>query len=136
MKKIKDISIQEIKEGKNWKAYPSKDPSLSVAEWEIDSSESFDFTDHIAYSAIFVSHKGDVYPLVIVKEVGDLDYGGDSCAYEDGKWKQSGLEPNPNAPNGEEYFADPLIIDPSFDADDDFRKEHQDNFKKWIEKFK
>lgn len=131
MKKLKEISIDEIIQGKNWKIHPSND---SIEIWEVEATETFDPKDCIAYSAIFVTDTGSVTPLILIKEVCDLDYGGDYVEYKNGKWQQLGIESNPNSSKGKDYIANPLFIDPSFDADDDYRKEHQDNFKKWIVK--
>jgi hypothetical protein len=135
MQKIKDVSIEEIKQGQNWKVYVPEDPNLPLEEWEIEVAEVFLPEDNIAYSAIFVEDGAEkVKPLIQIKEVGYLDYGGDYCEWVDGKWQQLGLTPNPNASSGKDYVANPLTNDPSFDADWDYRKDHSDNFKKWVVK--
>ena len=133
-RKIKDITINEIILGKNWKLTLPEDFDIPMEEWEIQDTDTFNEEDNIVYSAIFVTKSGKVTPLVLLKEVGDLDYGGDYCEYLNGKWSQVGLVANPNMESTDEYIANPLEQDPSFDADDDYRAEHRENFKKWSEK--
>lgn len=133
---IKDITIDEIRQGKNWKVI-----SPENIDWEnilleaipIEACEKFNVSDLIVYSAVFVTDDERVTPLVIIKEAFSVEYGGDYCEMVKGRWQQSGLEPNPNASPGNEYFANPLEEDESFISDeDDYRKWHRDNFKKYI----
>ena len=132
--KIRDITLQENKEGKNWKVFPSRSENVPIEEWDIESSDSFNSDDNVAYSALFVTEDGQVTPLLQIKEVGGLDYGGDYAEYKNGKWQQLRLEPNPSASKGKDYVANPLDNDPSFDAEDDYRKKHKENFKTWVKK--
>src|SRR5262245_58772207 len=133
MKKIKDISLAEVKEGKRWQVHPPDDIDTPLEEWEIEPKDDFEPEDHVAYSAIFVTDEGDITPLIQVKQVLDLDYGGDYCEYKNGVWRQLGLEPNPNAPHGKDFVSSPLENDPSFDTNWDHRAWHRENFKKWVQ---
>ena len=134
--RIKDISINDIKEGKNWKVLSPENidwDKISLEELSIRDSSDFNEDYLILYSAVFVSDDEKTTPLVMLKKVGDLDYGGDYCEFVDGRWRQLGLEPNPNAPFGNEYYANPLEKDESFVSDDhDYRKWHRNNFRKYI----
>jgi hypothetical protein len=133
--KIKDITLDDIRKGRNWRVTSVEHgafPDVPLEELAIEEAEEFESEDMIVYSTIFVTDSGHVKPLVTIKEVQTPEYGGDSCEFVDGRWRQAGLEPNPNAPPGTEYFANPLKQDPSFDSDDDDRKWHREGFKKFI----
>ncbi len=70
--------------------------------------------------------------LVRYLEEGDAEY----AEYDRGHWRRIGVEPNPDAPPGVEFIADPLDIDPAFDADDgDFRAFHRNAFAAWSEAY-
>ena len=127
--KIKDIRPNEIAAGKNWKVIDDDfDYDLPLEEWDIEEADEFDMEDTIAYSAVYTV--GDaVIPLILIKEVQDMDYGGDYCEYVNGKWSQVGLVPKPDLPVGDEYIANPLAHDPSFDADWDYRGWHKEQFR-------
>jgi hypothetical protein len=131
---IKDITIDDIRQGKNWKAQSSEDFWLQDNPLEIlpvVEANRFESEDLIVYSAIFVTDDGGIKPLVMIKRVGNLDYGGDYCEFVNGKWQQVGLVPNPNATFGTEYIANPLEQDDSFISDDDYRAYHREGFKKF-----
>ncbi len=131
MRKIKDITLEEIKSGKNWKYYPPIDFSIPMEEWEIEDVDSFEESDHIVYSVILVGRDSNkIEAAVCLKVVGDYDYGGDFCIYENGEWYQAGLKLDPNAELVDEYFANPLEQDNSFYADWDYRGDHRENFKR------
>jgi hypothetical protein len=138
--KIKEISLDQIRRGSNWKLTCIEDElHLPVEEWSIESCELFKDEDSIVYSGIFVTEAGEVSALVLIKTVGSMDYGGDYCEFVGGRWRQVGLSPNPNAPSGREFFANPLDDDPSFyvgticdGATIDVKKEHREGFKSWI----
>lgn len=132
--KIKEILLDDIRKGSNWKlTCVENELDLPVEEWSIEHCDHFNLEDNIVYSGISVTDSGEVKALVLVKEVGYADYGGDYCELVDGKWRQVGLVPNPNAPHGREFIANPLDDDPSFYAGpNDFRKENRDGFKMWI----
>lgn len=134
MKKIEDISPQEIREGNNWKVKLPKDLNTPLEQWEIEQEADFHPEDRVAYSAVYVTDDGNVTPLIMIREVGHLDYGGDYCEFRNGGWVQLGLEPNPEAKPGKEYVANPLQNDPSFGADQNIREDHRKNFQKWVSK--
>lgn len=134
--RIKDITLDDIRGGKNWKVVLPEDgvfpEAIPLEEVAAEEADEFGPGDYIAYSSIFVTGAGEVKPLVMIKLVADLDYGGDYCEFVDGRWRQLGLEPDPHAPSGEEYVANPLEQDPSFVSEDDYRKAHREGFKKYI----
>ena len=85
-----------------------------MEEWRIEPAEPLQSDDHAVYAAVYVLENGAVEPLLLVKEVSSPEYGGDYCEYVDGRWRQLGLVPNPDAPIGTEYIANPHPDDPSF----------------------
>ncbi len=131
--RIKDIQVSEVGAGKNWRFVPPDDDAwldLPMEEWgDVQETDRFDATDTVIYSALIAYPSGAVTPLLQLKEVGYADYGGDYCEFVNGEWRQLGLSPNPDAPRGQEYVANPLPIDPSFSSfDHDYRKWHRDGF--------
>lgn len=137
--KIRDITVRDIREGKNWRFLVPDDGNyvdLPMEEWgPIQEAKEFVPQDHVLYSGITVYRDGRVKPIVCLKEVQYLDYGGDYCEYVNGGWQQLGLRPNPNVQPSDTYIANPLEIDPSFDAPDhDFRKAHRDGFWRHVAK--
>lgn len=137
---IKDITIEDIRLGKNWKAQSPEDFGWQVNPLEdlsIVEATEFEPEDTIIYSVIVVYDNGEVKPLVQIKQVQDLDYGGDFCEMVNGKWRQLGLVPNPIAPIGTEYVANPLEQDESFISDDhDYRAHHRAGFIKFASNLK
>ncbi len=139
-RRIRDLTLDDIRSGRNWKVADPDELSQIGARFRLEDvhileADSFAQNDTIAYAALFVTEDGSVSPLVLIKMVGDIDYGGEYCEVQDGKWRQVGLVSNPSAPHGVEYVANPLDIDPSFTTLDapkaDFRAEHRANFRKW-----
>ncbi|MCJ8330085.1 MAG: hypothetical protein HRT89_12410 [Lentisphaeria bacterium] len=137
---INDLTIEDIKSGKNWIITDSNElvEFDNLEDVHISQNDTFSEVDTILYPAVFVTENEEVSPLVLIRQVNDLDYGGDYCEIHNGKWRQLGLEPNPNAPSGTEYIANPLSIDSSFDTmdneKDDLRLYHREEFKKWSTK--
>lgn len=143
--RIRDLTVDDIRFGKNWKVTDPHEllfigKTLNLEDIHVSETESFSEEDTIAYSAIFVTKDGTVSPLVLIKEVAEIDYGGEYCEVHAGKWRQVGLIPNPNALHGTDYVANPLDQDPSFNTmdneKDDYRARHRDGFKKWSVKLK
>lgn len=135
--RIRDISIADIIACRNWKVVNTHDFDLEKDPLEnlsIVEATEFEPEDEIVYSAIFVTEGGRVNPLVMIKAVEDLDYGGDYCELLDGKWQQVGLVPNRDAPSGTEYIANPLEQDESFISDDDYRAYHRNGFQTYASK--
>lgn len=131
--RIKDIPLSDVKAGKNWRFYPPHDDDwleLPMEDWgPVIEADDFTENDEILYSGLLAYPSGDVIPVLMLKTVGDAGYWGDSCEFVKGRWQQIGLEPNPNAPLGQEYIANPLASDPSFDAPDhDYRTWHRNGF--------
>ncbi len=137
---IKDITIEDIRQGKNWKAQSPEEfgwEDNPLEDLSIGEATEFEPDDTVIYSVIVVYDDGEVKPLVQIKEVQDLDYGGDFCEIVNGKWQQLGLVPNPNAPLGTEYVANPLEQDESFSSDDhDYRAYHRAGFRKFASHLK
>ncbi len=136
--KIKDIKLEDVAAGKNWKVRDgsgtfevdlSGSARVEFIQLEIEEAEEFTEDDYIVYSGIFLADSGRALPLLLVKRVGDFDYGGDYCEIHEGRWRKLGLEPNPDAEFGFEFFASPLEEDPSFASDqDELRAENRHQF--------
>lgn len=100
-----------------------------MEEWgPLIEAVTFSKEDRIVYSGLTAYRSGWVKPIVLWKQVGDMDYGGDYCEFVDGVWRQVGLNPNPNAELGDSYIANPLSIDDSF-SDDEYREYHRQRFR-------
>ncbi|GEM_PF-5591005 len=170
---IKNITLADIKAGKNWLVLDSEAllDSAPMECLEIEPLGKYTISDMVVYSGITVHLKelGEprsglmayllgiaktrqgcryppddpkdlaegmtpvVKPIVMVKEVGSA--GWDYCEYVAGKWRQTGLKPNPDAPLGNEYIANPVDEDPEFTVCGDkgpIRDEHRAGFQKWV----
>ena len=169
---IKDITVAEIKAGKNWKVL-NPDALLDDTAMEcleIEPLGQYTTSDTVVYSGISVYLKGlgqprsgllaalfgraktrqqcryppddpkdltegmtpVVEPIVMIKEVGSA--GWDYCEYVACMWRQTGLNPNPDAPLTHEYIASPLVDDPEFSICGDngpVREEHEAGFQRW-----
>jgi hypothetical protein len=112
--RIRDVTIQDVAAGKNWRLKSDTDIDQSMQDWEIEDCTSFSPTDEVVYSALSVCETGEVRPLLLIREVGDPGWWGDTCEYFDGKWRQVGLMPSPEYKDGKEFVASPLPEDPSF----------------------
>ena len=135
---IKDITIEDIRQGKNWKAQSPEEfgwEDNPLEDLSIGEATEFEPDDTIIYSVIVVYDDGEVKPLVQIKEVQDLDYGGDFCEIVNGKWQQLGLVPNPDTTFDTEYVANPLDEDESF-SEDDYREHHRAGFRKFASQLK
>lgn len=132
---IRDITLADIRAGKNWRLTPLQDErwfDAPMEEWgPLIKTNQFTTEDHIVYSALSASRSGRVEAIVLIKTVGDIDYGGDYCELVEGAWRQVGLVPNPNAEISEEFIANPLSIDPSFSTDD-YREHHRRGFRSHV----
>jgi hypothetical protein len=135
--KIRDITLADIRAGKNWCLVPPAEErwfDAPMEEWgPLVESDQFAPEDHVVYSGLVAYRSGRVKAIVQIKTVGDLDYGGDFCELVDGKWRQLGLVPNPNAEVGQEFIANPLSTDESFSTDE-YREEHRQGFFKHASK--
>jgi hypothetical protein len=138
---IKDITINDIRKGKNWRIIPSPENiwiDLPMEEWgPIEELGKYSLEDSVVYSGIVIYKTGEVRPIVLVKSIDDSDYGGDYCERINGTWKQVGLVPNPNALIKYEFIANPLSEDTSFGSlNDDYRREHKNGFRMHVSKLK
>ena len=131
--RIRDITLAEVRAGKNWRFVAPDDDRWFHAPMEdwgpLLAAGDFEPDDHVVYSALMAYESGRTEPLLMVKRVGDLDYGGEYCEYVDGKWRQVGLVPDPDVEFGDEFIADPLGIDESF-SEDEYRQQHREGFLK------
>jgi hypothetical protein len=135
---IRDITMADIRAGKNWRLEPSDDRRFDapMEQWgPLIETNQFAVEDVIVYSGVVAYRSGRVKAIVQIKTVGDIDYGGDYCEFIGGEWRQVGLVPNPNAEAGEEFIASPLSFDPSFSSDD-YREHHQRGFVNHVGKLK
>lgn len=138
--RLRDLTIGDVCSGQNWKLTVPEEmaeigTTLNMEDVHLEAADSFTLEDTVAYAAVCAQEDGQIVPLVLVKTVGYLDYGGDWCDYREGRWRQVGLVPNPNAPRGEEFIANPLAIDPSFETGDpeqDYRAAHRAGFLAWV----
>ena len=56
--KIKDIPLDDIRQGKNWKVTSLEKgsfPDVALEELSIEEAEVFERADNVVYSAIFVT---------------------------------------------------------------------------------
>jgi hypothetical protein len=131
MKRIADLTPTDIRGGSVWRVvwgdWKPDDPLETV---HVAPLGRVDEEDEIAYAALSVTEDGVVTPLVLIKEAGTPDYGGDYLEFVDGRWRQVGLEPNPDAPPQQEYVAHPLDEDPSFGGHE-YREAHRVGFRQW-----
>ena len=133
---IRDITLADICAGKNWRLIPQTGDWVEVPleDWgPLIEAEQFTPEDHVVYSGLVAYRSGRVEPLVLVKRVGDGDYGGDYCEFVDGEWRQVGLVPNPDAEINEEFIANPLQSDGSFSSDE-YREYHRLGFQTHVRK--
>ncbi len=133
---IKDLTLHDIRAARNWIVVGDdangalRDP---LEETVLEPCSAFGEDDYVAYPCVYVTPGPKATALVLLKRVGDFDYGGDYCEFVDGSWRQLGLIPNPNAEPGEGFVASPLENDPSFDSPDhDYRRAHAEGFAKWL----
>src|SRR5687767_3327691 len=109
--RVRDIAVQEVRAGKVWRVLDADGlgaDDLRLEELQIAPADSFASTDYVVYSALLVADSGRVRPLLLIKEVGGYDYGGDYCERHEGEWRQLGLVANPDAEYEQEYIANPL----------------------------
>ena len=133
--RIADITVADILARKNWQLAESAVQAcleLPLEEWgPLTEVAAFAPDDHVVYSGLMV-YPGRVIPVVCLREVQYLDYGGEYCEFVEGAWRQVGLVPNPNADIVDTFIADPLPNDPSFDAPDhDERQYQRDGFARY-----
>ena len=135
--RIRDIPLAEIRAGRNWRLTSEQEPEWPdqpLEDWQIEPALTLRAEDSVVYSGVYVVDEPSfiVTPIVLVKELKGLDYGGDYCELVHGRWGQIGLVPNPTAPAGTEYIADPRADDPSFDSPDhDYREWHRSGFRRY-----
>jgi len=136
--KINEITVEDIKAGKNWKLLdPNELLELELEDLTIAEHVAFSDDDYVVYSTVYVTDSGSVTPMVIIREVGTLEYGGEMCELKDGRWQRLGANPNPDSQVfGNEYIANPLPNDPTFDTGDPTDDEpayNRTQFKRWAE---
>lgn len=110
--RIRDVTIEEIEAGKHWRLKDGT--SSSIVDWEIEEGPMFRADETVVYSALAVMTTGEVRPLLLIREACSYEWWGDTCEYVDGAWRELGRDEGWNA---EEYVADPLNIDPSFQGE-------------------
>jgi len=129
--KIRDIPVESVRHGTNWRLVKSEDADTPIEDWQIEAADHFAPSDEVVYSGISVLKTGEVRPIVMVKEVQYTDYWGDTCAFVNGAWRDVGFDPDPNAAPTEEYIANPLPHDPSF-VGEYSHEWHQRNFQRFV----
>jgi hypothetical protein len=99
--KLYEITINDIKDKKRWRAVGNEDLEL------IEEIKQDDFVYH---SAVAVTKKGDVYPGILTKSYSDGGEYGDYYVYYQGQWQQ--LTPKLKSLEIENfYFPDPQQFD-------------------------
>jgi hypothetical protein len=132
--KIREIDVADVLAGKTWRFVEGRSETYEgpMEDWDgVKAGATLRPRDLIIYSGVLVTSKR-VYPLLLLKELGDPEYGGDYCMFVDGRWRQAGLDPGlgMEIADAEEYIAAPSPLDPSFDAPDhDYREWHRKGFK-------
>jgi len=132
---LRDITLADVQLGRNWLL------SRAVKNWRVTlleqeavflPAEHFVPTDHVLYSGLLARPSGRVTALLMFKEVSLVEYGGVYWEYVAGVWRLVGEEPDPNfETDTREFIANPLSIDPSFEADDhDERKKQREGFRR------
>ena len=130
--------------GKNWKVFTEdtvfwlgeeESGETSIEDLRIQPGESFSEEDYVVYSGIIVGDSGRVQPMLLIKRVGDLDYGGDYLELHGGEWRQLGMYGDLTMEPGSEYVAQPLKEDRSFDSrDGEFRSDTARQFRSYRQK--
>jgi hypothetical protein len=113
--RLRDVKIEDVSAGTNWRLKDSR-PERMV-DWEVEQSSEFGPTDSVVYSGVTVYANGEVRPILLVKEVGDPGWWGDTLEFLHGSWRQVGLElrtVGERPVQSESYIAAPLPQDPSF----------------------
>ena len=91
---IRNITMADIRAGKNWRLEPSDDDrwfDAPIEQWgPLIETDQFAAEDHIVYSGVVAYRSGRVKAIVQIKTVGDIDYGGDYCEFIGGGWRQVG----------------------------------------------
>lgn len=108
--RIRDVRVEDVVAGRNWRLKDDSGPSM--VDWEIDACTAFHASDTVVYSALAVFETGEVRPLLLIREVDTYEWWGDTCEYVDGVWMELGQADEWNG--AETYVAAPLKSDPSF----------------------
>lgn len=109
--RIKDVRIDDVWSGKNWRAISEFEADL--VDIEIEECSSWSPEDTVVYSALAVARTGDVRPLLLIREVGTYEWWGDTVEYVGGAWRSLEMR-DASEEAWEEYVANPLDDDPSF----------------------
>jgi hypothetical protein len=137
---LRDITVADIARGSRWlvpqfEETAEDEEAFRAGDFGVQPSEVFSEEDTVAYSGLYVQADA-VLPLLLIKQVGAIEYGGDSFEMVNGKWRLSGEVPDPDTPPGEEFIADPLPEDPSFstlDSDpEEYRRHHREGFRRLV----
>ena len=112
--RIRDVQIRAVAAGRNWR-FSSCDDSVEVVDWEIEPCSTFEASDTVVCSGLTVFEDSEVRAILVNREVGTLEWWGDTCEFVDGAWKQIGREfGEVDFRQSESYAAVLLRNDPSF----------------------
>ena len=135
---LRDISLADIVRGSRWlvpQADQIDEDAFRAGDFQVKTSDVFGAEDTVAYAGV-LAEEDRARPLLLLKRVGDIDYGGDWFEMVDGIWSLVGEESDPDYPVCEEFIADPLPEDPSFSTLDpdpeDYRRHHRDGFRRLV----
>ena len=107
--RIRDIPVQHVKAGRNWGIVDDRERDL--CEWLVEPRVVAGERDIVVYSGLAWALNGEVWPLLLVREVGTYEWWGDTLQYVDGRWT---LELVGDWTEAETFVANPLANDPSF----------------------
>ncbi len=140
--RIRDLTVDDIRSGQNWKiTFPEEllqaGKTLNLEDVHISRKDSFSKNDTVAYSAVSVDEEGKVLPIVLIKNLSKVGHDGVCCEFRTGKWSQAASFSGSNTFLRNQFFANPLQEDPSFDSSGDgkggSREMNRAGFQKWSE---
>jgi len=129
--RIRDVAPSDVAAGRNWrvKAFAAIDDAMM--EWEIEECLTCGDDDTVVYSALEVDGNGEVWPLLMAREVGECEWWGDTCVYFDGAWRElDRVDIADGCHKWESYVANPLVNDLSF-MDECTRDVQRAGFARW-----
>ena len=129
--RIGEVTREDVLAGKRWRVLASSyEQGQQVLEWKLEPAKQFSDTDFVAYSGILVWEKGIKRPMLLVKEVGHADYGGEYVVLVDNRWVDFVDVPDTAGRIVGDFVAAPLDEDPSFGSTEGtYRTEHSQGFK-------
>lgn len=66
---------------------------MGGAQVSIRPCAEFTENDYVVYPCLYLTDSGKATALVLLRRVGDYDYGGSYCEFVDGRWRPAWAEP-------------------------------------------